>query len=443
MFCLSFVPIHLYAQVTEHFIDEVDAATTFTNSGYTFNFTANSFQVLFGTDYGYTGIGLVTDNAMVDNDFHIPASAGVLGSIVISSGRFATNKLWVFPGETSAASAQTGDVIFRGKLGGFTQFTYTLLGGTINIGGANAGWTLVDLSAYSSVAIDELEFEVTGNLRYLGIDAFSFSLLPNPPTATSATAGNAQADVSFTAPVFNGGNAITSYTATSSPGGLTASGASSPLTVTGLTNGNAYTFTVTATNAVGTSLASAASAAVTPATVPGAPTAVSAVAGNTTADVSFTAPVSNGGTAITGYTVISNPGGLTASGASSPLTVTGLINGTAYTFTVTATNAKGTGPASTASTAVTPDIIPDAPTAVSAIAGNTDAVVSFTAPVSNGGTAITGYTVTSNPSGLTASGASSPLTVTGLTNGTAYTFTVTATNAKGTGPASEIGRAHV
>jgi photosystem II stability/assembly factor-like uncharacterized protein len=93
-------------------------------------------------------------------------------------------------------------------------------------------------------------------------------------------------------------------------------------------------------------------------TVPGAPTGVTAVAGNAQAILSFTAPASDGGSQITSYTVTSNPGGITASGISSPITVTGLTNGTAYTFTVTATNAIGTGPASAASNSVTPDIVP-------------------------------------------------------------------------------------
>jgi hypothetical protein len=93
---------------------------------------------------------------------------------------------------------------------------------------------------------------------------------PGAPTIGSATAGNAQATVSFTPPASNGGSPITSYTVTASPGGRTASGTASPLTVTGLTNGTAYTFAVTATNAVGTGAASAASNSVTPAgTSPG------------------------------------------------------------------------------------------------------------------------------------------------------------------------------
>jgi hypothetical protein len=70
--------------------------------------------------------------------------------------------------------------------------------------------------------------------------------------------------------------------------------------------------------------------------------------------VSFQAPASNGGVPVTSYTVTSNPAGITATGPASPIVVTGLTNGVAYTFTVRATNAVGTGPASAASNSVTP-----------------------------------------------------------------------------------------
>ena len=75
--------------------------------------------------------------------------------------------------------------------------------------------------------------------------------------------------------------------------------------------------------------------------------------------------------------------------------------------------------------------VPGAPTGVVATAGNASASVAFVAPTNNGGSVITGYTVTSNPGGITVSGGSSPINVTGLTNNTAYTFTVVATNAVG------------
>jgi autotransporter-associated beta strand protein len=99
----------------------------------------------------------------------------------------------------------------------------------------------------------------------------------------------------------------------------------------------------------------------TPFVLPNAPTAISAVAGNGGATVSFTAPAVGGSSAITGYTVTSTPGNLTATGTSSPIQISGLTNGTSYTFTVTATNAAGNGAASVASNAVTPEVPNAAP----------------------------------------------------------------------------------
>ena len=108
-----------------------------------------------------------------------------------------------------------------------------------------------------------------GNGSYLAATQVSRSftvnaVVPSAPTIGTATAGNAQASVAFTAPANNGGAAITLYTVTSSPGGLTGTGAGSPITVSGLTNGTAYTFTVRATNGAGAGTPSSASNEVTP-----------------------------------------------------------------------------------------------------------------------------------------------------------------------------------
>ena len=271
---------------------------------------------------------------------------------------------------------------------------------------------------------------------------------PGAPTAASAAAGNAQATVTFTPPVLDGGQPITGYTVTSNPAGGVDAGAGTTSTshvVTGLANGTSYTFTVTATNSMGTGDPSAPSNAVTPVTVPGAPTAVAATAGNAQATVTFAAPASDGGSPVTGYRVASNPaGGVDANAGATGLShlVTGLTNGTPYTFTVTATNAAGTGGPSIASNTVTPSAppgVPGAPTAVVATPGNASATVSFTPPASNGGSPITGYAVTSSPAGgvdANAGTTATTHTIGGLANGTAYTFSVTATNAIGTGPPS-------
>ena len=165
--------------------------------------------------------------------------------------------------------------------------------------------------------------------------------VPGAPTIGTATAGNARATVSFTGPTNTGGSPITGYTVTSSPGGITASGAVSPITVTGLTNGMAYTFTATATNSVGTSAPSAPSNSVIPATTPGAPVITSASTASGTVNQFFSYQI----------TATNSPTSYGASGLPAGLSInqsTGLISGTptasgTFNVTVTATNAGGTG----------------------------------------------------------------------------------------------------
>ena len=119
-----------------------------------------------------------------------------------------------------------------------------------------------------------------------------------------ASPGNTQATVGWTAPASNGGSAITSYTVTSSPGGFTATTLGTSASVTGLTNGTPYTFTVTASNAIGTGPASGASAPVTP--ISGIATSNSAEGG--TAGTSVTA-ANSGGTSGTAFTVFTKGSG--------------------------------------------------------------------------------------------------------------------------------------
>jgi len=193
--------------------------------------------------------------------------------------------------------------------------------------------------------------------------------VPAAPTSVTATAGNAQATVSWTAPtgviaqapitdyvVQFSSNSGSSWT-TFSDGTSTATSA----TVTGLTNGTAVQFRVAAVNAVGTGSYSTASTAVTPTAgnPPGAPTGLTATAGNAQISLAWTAPSSVGSSAITGYSVEYTPSGGSAQtvatgSTSTSYTLTGLTNGTAYTARVAAVNAAGTGSYTAASSSVTP-----------------------------------------------------------------------------------------
>ncbi|MGG4217830.1 S-layer homology domain-containing protein [Paenibacillus jamilae] len=112
-----------------------------------------------------------------------------------------------------------------------------------------------------------------------------------------------------------------------------------------------------------------------------------------------------------------------------------LINGTTYYFRVTAVNGSGETTASN-EVSVQPKTTPAAPVHVRATAGNERATVSFDPPTDNGGGLITGYVVTAMPGGITATGATSPITITGLTNGTEYSFIVQAINSEGVGALS-------
>jgi virginiamycin B lyase len=116
-----------------------------------------------------------------------------------------------------------------------------------------------------------------------------------------------------------------------------------------------YAYTTAATDAAGNASAPSPVLTVTVATAPSVPPAVTAVPGNGRAFVTFTAPALDGGAAIRHYTVTASPGGHIATGAASPILISGLTNGTSYTFTVSATNLAATGAASSPSAAVVPD----------------------------------------------------------------------------------------
>lgn len=251
------------------------------------------------------------------------------------------------------------------------------------------------MGTWAGMAENRLGLETTPTQYANNFAAYfaTFFDVPAAPTIGAATGGSGQASVSFTAPKSD--LTITSYTVTSTPGGFTGTGTASPITVTGLVNGTAYSFTVVATSNAGTGKASQPSNSVTPvasitavakpvaapiaaAAVVAAPTAIAtakpsstvstgtsvnaptigfARAGNAEARVFFKV-AENASATITGYTVNALSGGvktgISATGTKSPITVHGLTNGTGYTFTVTANSTAGASSASPETNVVTP-----------------------------------------------------------------------------------------
>ncbi len=400
-----------------------------------------------------TGNGITVSNVAVPTITSATYNASTGALVVTATGLLTSNgaandivaNKFTFTGQGGSTYTLTNTSNIDITSG--TSFTMTLSAtdkNAVNLilnknGTSSTSGTTYNLAAAEDWAAGAGSAVVVADLTGNGITASNAVSAPDAPTIGAATAGDEQVSVAFTAPVSNGGSAITGYTVTSNPGGFTGGGngfTGSPITVTGLTNGTAYTFTVTATNAMGTSTASGSSGSATP---KGAQT------------ITFTQPsTQNFGTTPTLTATAHSATGtdnLTVAFSSSTTGVCTITGSGALTFvtagscTIDADQAgdSATNAASTVSRTFTVNpVVPGAPTIGAATAGNTQATVAFTAPASTGGAAILagGYTVTANPGGATGTGSGSPITVTGLTNGVAYTFTVTATNSAGTGTAS-------
>ncbi|MGD0394614.1 MAG: fibronectin type III domain-containing protein, partial [Acidimicrobiales bacterium] len=172
-----------------------------------------------------------------------------------------------------------------------------------------------------------------------------------------------------------------------------------------------------------------------------APNAPTGTSGNASATVNWVAPTDVGSSPITGYVLTPYIGSTAQTaidlGNVTTRVVTGLTNGTAYTFTVAAINSVGTILTSPFSSPITPaGAVPGAPTGVTATAGKGSVKLTWKAPASDGGSTITHYVIKPSTGSSVTVGDVTSDTITKLTNGHAYTFTVAATNASGTGPAS-------
>lgn len=278
------------------------------------------------------------------------------------------------------------------------------------------------------------------------------STIPGDPASVTATPGDTQVSLAWTAPASNGGSAITDYQyqISTTSGGVwdqpvTIGSAATSVTVSGLTNGTTYVFRVRAKNVNGWSTPGTVSNSVTPVTLPGTPSGLSATHGNDQVSLSWT-PGASVGTTLTGHLIemSTNSGGAwttaiaTTGSALGSATVTGLSNGTAYLFRVAGISSAGAGLPVTLGNAVTPSTTSGAITGLTAQLGDQQVALSWTAPAVTGGAAITGYKVEKYDAvngwkTVTADTASTATTytVTGLTNGTSYDFRVTPLNVNG------------
>ena len=238
----------------------------------------------------------------------------------------------------------------------------------------------------------------------------------------------------------NGGDTIIDYEYSTNDGSSwsLASSTYSPIVITGLTNGTTYDVKLRAVNSVGSGTSSLKQSG-KPRTFPGAPTIGSVTSGNQQLSVAVTAPLNNGGDSISNYEYSTNNGmsWSSASSTSSPIVITGLTNGTTYNVKLRAVNGAGSGLASSTQSG-TPKTVPGAPTIGSVTSGDKQLSVTFSAPTNNGGDTISNYEYSTNngSSWSSASSTSSPIVITGLTNGTTYNVKLRAVNGPGSGPAS-------
>lgn len=324
-------------------------------------------------------------------------SAGVTSLATGTPTSFTVPLTWVQPVNTSSVTL-TGITGYTVQYSTGTYSTWTDASTTV---AAGTGYTVTGLAGNTSYKFRVRLNNPANTAPWIttSVAVQTSAVAPSAPTVVAGTSdANGSSVISWT-PGSNGGSAITGYLVEYSTDGTAwttaiASTPSSPYTLTGLTNGTSYYVRVSAINTIGTGSAGVSLATFLPGTLPGAPTGVSGTSsemGQST--VSWSAPASNGGRAITSYTVTSNPGGFTCT-ATAPATtcvVSGLAYASNYTFTVTATTVLGTSSASSASATILVGGLPTAPTVHNAGRNGTFFETTVIPPASNGGSAITGY----------------------------------------------------
>jgi len=288
------------------------------------------------------------------------------------------------------------------------------------------------------------------------------SVAPGSIGTLTAAPGDRQVTLTWAAPADNGGAAITNYEVmvAEQTAGIwsaykpvtRAASAATTATITGLTNARPHVFVVRAVNAKGGGPWKTLTSPTTPATAPGAIRTLTATGGNGRVTLTWAAPLSNGGSPITNYSIMyaDQTGGVWSAykpvtrpaSTGTSATVTGLINDKPHLFVVRAETAAGVGTWVTLSPVVTPTgVAPGAISALKATGGNTKATLTWTAPADNGGSPLTNYEImvaerigsawSSYKPFARSNSTATTAVVTGLTNGRQHLFVVRAVNAKG------------
>jgi Fibronectin type III domain len=300
----------------------------------------------------------------------------------------------------------------------------------------------------------------SGNATYEPADSVARSFLvtagvPSAPFITSLSAGNGSVVVSFLAPGYDGGSAIVGYRLVATPtsgSAVESNGCSttSPCVLTGLANGTSYAITMAAINSVGIG-AYGSGGTVTPADAPGSPANPVAVRSGTTVTLTWSQPVLASGVTFIRYDIFQRVSGTTSWGSAidsvAPITVTtytvtGLDADTNYDFRILSVTLPMTEPEDDAASVVESARIttPGAPRSLATHAMNASTIMlTWAAPASDGGSPITGYSVSLSPSGscgavsMDSTTFSASCSASGLAEGTTFTISVRASNAMGAG----------
>ena len=385
------------------------------------------------------------------------------GLSATASGTTAINLSWSAPASTGG-SAITGYKIEVSSDGGSSWTDQVANTNSTATTYAHTGLASGDTRHYRVSAINANGAGTASNVD----SATTGTSVPGAPTGLSATAsGTTAINLSWSAPASTGGSAITGYKIESSSDGgsswsdLVANTSNTTTTYahTGLAAGDTRHYRVSAINTNGAGTASNVDSATTGTSVPGAPTGLSATASGTTAiNLSWSAPASTGGSAITGYRIEVSSNGTSSwtnlvantSNTTTTYAHTGLTAGTTRHYRVSAINANGTGVPSNVANATTGATAPGAPTGLSATASGTTAInLSWSAPASTGGSAITGYKIEVSPNGTSGwtdqvANTNSTATTyahTGLAAGDTRHYRVSAINTNGAGTASNVANA--